>query len=81
MPDKILIVDDETEIADLIEVYLKNEEYTVFKFYIFVWQAIKLSAVWVSLKMTSMTERICFQMSVRSILNRSIAAKVLPVGY
>ena len=33
MPDKILIVDDETEIADLIEVYLKNEEYTVFKFY------------------------------------------------
>lgn len=30
MPDKILIVDDETEIADLIEVYLKNEEYTVF---------------------------------------------------
>lgn len=33
MPDKILIVDDEAEIADLIEVYLKNEEYTVFKFY------------------------------------------------
>lgn len=33
MSDKILIVDDETEIADLIEVYLKNEEYTVFKFY------------------------------------------------
>ena len=33
MSDKILIVDDETEIADLIEVYLKNEDYTVFKFY------------------------------------------------
>lgn len=33
MPEKILIVDDETEIADLIEVYLKNEDYTVFKFY------------------------------------------------
>lgn len=33
MSDKILIVDDETEIADLIEVYLKNENYTVFKFY------------------------------------------------
>lgn len=30
---KILIVDDEHEIADLIEVYLQNEEYTVFKFY------------------------------------------------
>lgn len=33
MPDKILVVDDEIEIADLIEVYLKNENYTVFKFY------------------------------------------------
>ena len=33
MPDKILIVDDEHEIADLIEVYLQNEDYTVFKFY------------------------------------------------
>lgn len=33
MSDKILIVDDEKEIADLIEVYLKNENYTVFKFY------------------------------------------------
>lgn len=28
-----MIVDDEVEIADLIEVYLKNENYTVFKFY------------------------------------------------
>lgn len=29
----ILIVDDEKEIADLIEVYLKNDGYTVYKFY------------------------------------------------
>ena len=27
MSNKILVVDDETEIADLIEVYLKNENY------------------------------------------------------
>lgn len=33
MAEKILIVDDEQEIADLIELYLKNENYTVFKFY------------------------------------------------
>jgi len=33
MAEKILIVDDEREIADLIELYLKNENYTVFKFY------------------------------------------------
>ena len=33
MSNKILVVDDEIEIADLIEVYLKNENYTVFKFY------------------------------------------------
>ncbi len=33
MSDKILIVDDETEIADLVELYLKNENYTVYKFY------------------------------------------------
>ena len=33
MSDKILIVDDEIEIADLIELYLKNENYTVYKFY------------------------------------------------
>ena len=33
MSDKILIVDDEPEIADLIELYLKNENYTVYKFY------------------------------------------------
>ncbi|HAP9309193.1 TPA: response regulator transcription factor, partial [Enterococcus faecium] len=29
MSDKILIVDDEHEIADLVELYLKNENYTV----------------------------------------------------
>ena len=29
----ILVVDDEREIADLIEVYMKNENYTVFKCY------------------------------------------------
>lgn len=33
MPSKILVVDDEQEIANLIEVYLKNENYTVYKFY------------------------------------------------
>ena len=29
----ILVVDDEKEIADLVELYLKNENYNVFKFY------------------------------------------------
>ncbi len=33
MSEKILIVDDEHEIADLLEVYLKNEGYIVYKFY------------------------------------------------
>ena len=33
MSEKILIVDDESEIADLIEMYLKNENYTVYKSY------------------------------------------------
>jgi two-component system response regulator VanR len=33
MGDKILVVDDEHEIADLVEVYLQNENYAVFKFY------------------------------------------------
>lgn len=33
MNEKILIVDDEHEIADLIELYLSNEGYCVFKFY------------------------------------------------
>ena len=33
MGDKILIVDDEREIADLVELYLQNEGFTVFKYY------------------------------------------------
>ena len=33
MDGKILVVDDEKEIADLIEVYLLNDGYTVYKFY------------------------------------------------
>ncbi len=33
MPDKILVVDDEKEIADLIELYLQNENLEVHKFY------------------------------------------------
>ncbi len=33
MSDKILIVDDEKEIADLVALYLENENFTVFKFY------------------------------------------------
>lgn len=33
MAEKILIVDDEQEIADLLELYLKNERYEVYKFY------------------------------------------------
>lgn len=33
MNEKILIVDDEKEIADLVEVYLQNEGYQVYKFY------------------------------------------------
>ena len=31
--NKILVVDDEKEIADLVEVYLKNENYIVYKYY------------------------------------------------
>ncbi len=33
MSDKVLVVDDEPEIADLVELYLKNENYRVYKFY------------------------------------------------
>ena len=33
MPQKILVVDDEREIADLVELYLKNEGFAVWKFY------------------------------------------------
>lgn len=32
-PVNILVVDDEKEIADLIEIYLKNENYCVYKYY------------------------------------------------
>jgi two-component system response regulator VanR len=33
MADKILVLDDEREIADLVEVYLRNENFEVHKFY------------------------------------------------
>ncbi len=33
MADRIAVVDDEPEITDLIELYLKNEGYEVYKFY------------------------------------------------
>lgn len=33
MSEKILVVDDEPEIADLIELYLRNENFEVYKFY------------------------------------------------
>ena len=33
MPETILIVDDEKEIADLVELYLKNENYPIRKAY------------------------------------------------
>lgn len=33
MTDRILVVDDEKEIADLVELYLQNENYEVYKFY------------------------------------------------
>ncbi len=33
MPEKIMVVDDEAAIADLVEVCLKNEGYQVYKFY------------------------------------------------
>lgn len=33
MNERILIVDDEPEIADLVALYLENENFTVFKFY------------------------------------------------
>ena len=33
MSDRILLVDDEQEIADLVELYLQNENYAIFKFY------------------------------------------------
>lgn len=33
MREKILIVDDEKEIADLVECYLQNEDFTIYKYY------------------------------------------------
>lgn len=33
MPERILVVDDEHDIADLLEVYFRNENYDVYKFY------------------------------------------------
>lgn len=33
MSEKILIVDDEQEIADLVALYLENENFQVVKFY------------------------------------------------
>ncbi|MDR1262573.1 MAG: VanR-ABDEGLN family response regulator transcription factor [Oscillospiraceae bacterium] len=33
MNEKIMVVDDEREIADLVEFYLKNEGYDIYKFY------------------------------------------------
>ncbi len=33
MSEKILVVDDERDIADLLEVYLQNDNYEVYKFY------------------------------------------------
>ena len=33
MSEKILIVDDEHDIADLLDVYLKNENYIIYKYY------------------------------------------------
>ncbi|MDR3643470.1 MAG: VanR-ABDEGLN family response regulator transcription factor [Clostridia bacterium] len=33
MAENILVVDDEQSIADLLEVYLRNENYTVYKYY------------------------------------------------
>lgn len=32
MNEKLLVVDDEHDIADLLEVYLQNENYIVYKF-------------------------------------------------
>ena len=33
MDEKVLVVDDEREIADLVALYLQNENYTVYKYY------------------------------------------------
>ena len=33
MPNRVMVIDDEIEIADLIDVYLRNENYEVLKYY------------------------------------------------
>ena len=33
MAERVLVVDDERDIADLLEVYLQSENYEVYKFY------------------------------------------------
>ena len=33
MSEKVLVVDDERDIANLLEVYLQNENYVVYKYY------------------------------------------------
>lgn len=33
MSEKILVIDDEQDLANLLEVYLRNENYTVYKYY------------------------------------------------
>ena len=33
MCEKILVIDDEKDIANLLEVYLQNENYIVYKYY------------------------------------------------
>ena len=33
MAERILVIDDERDIADLLELYLQNENYDVYKFY------------------------------------------------
>ena len=33
MAEEILVVDDEKEIADLVALYLENENYQVYKYY------------------------------------------------
>ena len=53
MSEKILIIDDEQDIADLLEVYLKNENYVVYKFYC----ATDAKAAFTSLEFTMITCR------------------------
>ena len=52
MQKNILVVDDEHEIADLVELYLKNEGFTVFKFETAMdpWPVCKI-LIWISLSL------------------------------